>query len=404
MDQPRVNEPHGRHIDRRTLLREAAAVAPLLCAPGVLSAAQQPGGSPRSEPLFPGQIIRQQQPDNLEFPFPTLDSFLTPTNRFFVRSHFAVPALSAQTWRLRVEGAVNHPLELTFEEIRSMAPRTEAALLECAGNNRVFIVPQAAGLLWELGAVSTAEWTGVPLTAVLDRAGVRTSAVEVIFEGHDRGEARAFPNPFSSPGEIPYARSLPLAKARRPEVLLAYRMNGADLPPAHGYPLRLVVPGWYGMASVKWLRRLIITERPFAGFHQTMEYAYYERQHGLPSLTPLTELQVKAQIARPMLHEQVPANRPYRVHGAAWTGESEVTRVEVSTDGGQSWGSAPLLQQHVPFAWRFWEYTWTNPARGRHVLMARATDRRGRTQPTQRDPDRRNVMISHVLPIPVEVR
>src|SRR5262249_45493142 len=163
------------------------------------------------------------------------------------------------------------------------------------------------------------------------------------------------------------------------------------------YPLRLVVPGWYGMASVKWLRRIIVSDRPFAGFHQTMEYAIYERQHGLASLTPLTELQVKAQIAQPMFHEVVPAGRPYRIHGAAGTGEPEVTGVGVSTEGGRGWAAARLLQQPVPYAWRLWEYTWATPARGQQILMARATDRRGRTQPMQRNPDLRNVAISHVL-------
>src|SRR5262249_37117812 len=204
MDDPRPGNRDSMHINRRIMLQEvAAAAAPLVCAPATLAAAQQPGTppSPRPEPPFPGQIIRQREPANLEFPFPTLDSFITPTNRFFVRSHFAVPALDARTWRLRVEGAVNNPLELTLDEIRRMPTRAETALLECAGNNRIFIVPQPAGLLWELGAVSTAEWVGVPLAAVLDRAGVRPGAVEVILEGHDRGEVRAFPNPYSSPGE-----------------------------------------------------------------------------------------------------------------------------------------------------------------------------------------------------------
>ncbi len=404
MDETRHGGADGRSIDRRTMLREAAAAVPLVCASTALAAQEGAPAGARPESAFPGQILRQQQPTNLEFPFPTLNSFITPTDRFFVRSHFAVPTLDARTWRLHVEGAVNQPLELTLADIQQMASRTETALLECAGNNRIFIVPQPAGLLWELGAVSNAEWTGVPLAAVLDRAGVRPGAVEVILEGYDRGEVRSFPNPYASPGPISFARSLPLAKARSPEVLLAHRMNGAALTASHGYPLRAVVPGWYGMASVKWLRRIIVTDRPFFGYFQTLEYAYYERRHGLPSLTPTTELQVKALIARPMLHEVVPVHRPYRVHGAAWTGESEVTRVEVSTDGGQSWSVARLLGQHVPHSWRLWEFSWQNPAAGRRVLIARAADRRGHTQPVQRDPDRRNGMINHLLPIEVEVR
>jgi DMSO/TMAO reductase YedYZ molybdopterin-dependent catalytic subunit len=354
-------------------------------------------------------IIRQREPENLEFPFPTLDRFLIPTERFYVRNHFATPRLSVEDrpgmptgpWRLRVEGAVERPLTLSYAEIRKLPSRTAVALLECAGNSRVFLVPRASGLLWELGAVGTAEWTGVPLATILDRAGVRKEAVEVILEGADAGEIRDAP---SSPGVIHFARSLPLARARRPEVLLAYGMNGADLTPAHGFPLRAVVPGWYAMASIKWLTRIIVTDRPFQGYFQLLDYSYFERVHGVPTLTTLTELQVKALIARPMLNEVVPAKRMYRVHGAAWTGDSEVARVEVSTDRGKTWEAARLLEKPVAYAWRLWEYNWRTPAGGRQTLMARATDRRGRTQPLTRDPDRRNYMISHVLPIDVEVR
>jgi DMSO/TMAO reductase YedYZ molybdopterin-dependent catalytic subunit len=268
----------------------------------------------------------------------------------------------------------------------------------------VFVTPRPAGLLWEMGGVGTAEWTGVPLAAVLERAGLTNAAVEVLLQGTDSGESREFPNPFQTPGRIPFARSLPLAKARD-DVLLAYRMNGVDLPIAHGFPLRAIVPGWYGMASIKWLAKIVATDQPFRGYHQTLEYAYFERRHGLPVLTPLTELQVKSLIARPVRNEVIPAGQTYRVHGAAWTGGSEVDRVEISTDGGQSWSAARLLDRAVPHAWRLWEYSWSVPSRaGRSTLMARATDRRGRTQPERHDPDRRNSMINFVLSIPVEVR
>src|SRR5581483_9202750 len=184
-----------------------------------------------------------------------------------------------------------------------------------------------------------------------------------------------------------------------------YKMNGEDLPAAHGFPVRLVVPGWYGMASVKWLRRVIVTDRPFRGFFQTMVYSYFERSDGLPSLVPTTELQVKAQIARPAREEVVRAGAAYRVHGAAWTGESEVGKVEVSADGGKTWAAARFLDKPQRYAWRRWEYVWQVPAQaGPYTLRARATDARGRSQPLERDPDRRNGIVSHVLPIEVEVR
>jgi DMSO/TMAO reductase YedYZ molybdopterin-dependent catalytic subunit len=225
--------------------------------------------------------------------------------------------------------------------------------------------------------------------------------VEVILEGADSGEIRTDP---TSPGVIPFARSLPLAKARKPEVLLAYSMNGKDLPAAHGFPLRAVVSGWYGMASVKWLTRLVVADRPFQGFFQSLDYSVFVRRHGLGSLVPITEMQVKAEVARPARGEVVAADSDYRVHGAAWAGEAQVSVVEVSTDGGKKWAQAKLQGKEVPFAWRLWEYTWHTPKeKGRHVVMARAADSTGRVQPMKRDPDRRNYLISHVLPVEVEV-
>jgi DMSO/TMAO reductase YedYZ molybdopterin-dependent catalytic subunit len=275
------------------------------------------------------------------------------------------------------------------------------ATLECAGNGRIFLVPKAKGLLWEWGAVGNAEWTGVPLTAVLDRVGVKISVVEVVLEGHDRGE---IPEEPKTPGAIPFARSLPLEKARR-DVLLAYQMNGRDLAPSHGFPLRAIVPGWYGMASVKWLKRILLVERPFAGYFQTLDYSYFERRQGIPSLVPLTENQVKAQIARPARHEVVPKGRDYRVHGAAWAGESTIAKVELSTDGGKTWAEATLAGEPIPHAWRLWEWTWRTPnAAGPGSMIARATDARGRVQPMTRDDDRRTVMINHLVPVEFEIR
>jgi DMSO/TMAO reductase YedYZ molybdopterin-dependent catalytic subunit len=386
----------SRALDRRAFLGAAALSVGLEGAPARAD-------KPEDAPPFPGLTIRESQPENLESPFSALDSFITPNNLFFVRAHFARPqGLDARTWRLKVEGAVERPLELSYDELRKMPSRTGIALLECAGNGRVFLVPKASGLLWELGGVSNAEWTGVPLAAVLEKAGLKAGAVEVIAEGADTGEIRDEPR---SPGKIPFARSLPLDKARQPEVLLAYQMNGADLPPAHGYPVRLLVPGWYSMASVKWLTRLVVTDRPFRGFFQTLQYAYFERRHGEPTLVPTTALQVKAQIARPVLGEVVKADSVYRMRGAAWTGESEIKKVDVSTDGGKNWQEAKLLDRSVRHAWRLWEYRWqTPPKAGRYALLARATDQDGRSQPLERDPDRRNYMISHVLPVEVEVR
>jgi DMSO/TMAO reductase YedYZ molybdopterin-dependent catalytic subunit len=389
-------------LDRRTFVT-SAALAALPLAPSARSQEPRPGSPPEKGGRHPGVIIRQKDPDNLEFPFASLDSFLTPNEQFFVRSHFPVPELDAKSWRLKVEGAVDRPCEIDYDELRKMPSHTLASLLECAGNGRVFLKPPQIGLRWELGGVSNAEWVGVRLSDVLGRAGVREQAVEVILEGTDKGEFKS-PKP-ASPGVIPFARSLPLAKARRPEVILAYRMNGKELTTAHGAPVRAVVAGWYGMASVKWLTRLVVTDRPFRGYFQTFDYSFWSRRHGQPTLVPVQEMQVKSEIARPALQEVVPASVRYRVHGAAWAGESEVRRVEVSADGGKTWAEAKLLDKAAPYTWQRWEYPWQTPERaGRRVLMARATDARGRTQPMKRDEDLRDVMISHVLPVEVEIR
>ena len=352
-----------------------------------------------------GMIGRQRSPENLEFPFSSLDTrrLLTPNESFYVRTHFEVPKVGSKTWNLKVEGEVERPFELSFDELLRMPSKRLTALLECSGNGRGFLEPTQVSIRWELGAVSTAEWKGVPLAAVLERAGVKANAVEVILEGADKGEFKS-PDP-KTPGIIPYARSLPMAKAKAPEVLLAYEMNGQPLPPRHGHPVRAVVAGWYGMASVKWLKRLVISDRPFDGYFQTFMYSIWGRQAGLPTLVPVGDIQVKSQIARPRPYEVVPKGTNYRMIGAAWAGESDVTKVEVSDDRGESWAEARLLGEPVRFAWRYWEHDWRAPERiGPHILMARATDSKGRMQPLERDKDRRDAVINHVLPIEVEIR
>ena len=351
---------------------------------------------------FSGLILREKEPENLEFPFCTLDSFITPNERFYVRNHFPVPQLDIETWRLKVEGAVDRQLVLSFDDLANMPSCTQVALLECAGNGRSFLTPKAKGVMWDLGAVGNAEWTGVPLAAVLNRAGVQTSAVEVVLEGADEGEITEEPK---SPGKIRFARSLPLDKALQPEVLLAYKMNGNELSPSHGFPVRAVVPGWYGMASVKWLTRIVVIDEPFQGYFQTLEYSFFERRQDQPSLVPVTQMAVKAEISRPARHEIIPANSTYRIHGAAWTGETHVSKVQISTDNGESWADARLLGKAASGCWVLWAYDWQTPAQpGSLTIMARASDLQGNVQASKHDPDLRTYKISHTLPIEVEVR
>src|SRR5262249_29168347 len=242
-----------------------------------------------------------------------------------------------------------------------------------------------------------------------DRATPKANTCEVVLEGTDGG---ILEDPKSPPGELKFARSIPLQKARR-DVLLAYKMNGEELPREHGFPLRAIGPGWYAMASVKWLQRIIVSDRAFTGYYQTIDYAYWKRtdyghwQRGeqVAELTPLTEMQIKAEIARPAEGETVPVNASVRVHGAAWACDAEIAKVELSTDGGATWNDGKLLGESEANAWRLWEFNWQTPSQPeKKTLIARATDSLGRTQPAHRDPDRGTYMINHLLPVEVEVQ
>jgi DMSO/TMAO reductase YedYZ molybdopterin-dependent catalytic subunit len=383
-------------LPRRRFLGQAAA-APLILAGAGVRADDKTDTEDAT-----GMVIRQHQPDNLEYPFTATNAFITPNERFFVRSHFEVPKINADAWQLKIEGTVQKPLVLSLRDLNALPQREVTATLECAGNGRVFLVPRAKGLLWEGGAVGNAVWSGVPLADLLKQAGVAAQAVDVVLEGADKGAVNDDPK---TPGVIQFARSIPLSRAQKPDVLLATKMNGQPLPVSHGFPVRAVVPGWYGVASIKWLQRIVVLDRPFDGYHQTMDYAIFQRKHGLPMLTPVTQLQVKAQIARPGRFETLPAGHEYRVHGAAWTGEGTISRVEISSDGGKNWSEVELLGEGKPATWRLWQYRWHTPAAERTVkLMVRATDDRGNTQPMDRDNDRRTYMINHVIPLEVEVR
>ncbi len=350
--------------------------------------------------LRDGRIVRSEEPLNLEMPFETVESFITPTNSFYVRTHFPIPKIDRDAWWLHLEGEVEKPFAINYEQLLKLESLTVPVTLECAGNNRNFLEPKVKGVQWGLGAVGTAEWTGVPLSVLLDRGVVRSNAREVILEGADHG---MLDDPKSPPGGLRFSRSVPLEQARR-DVLLAYRMNGNDVPPEHGFPVRAIVPGWYAMASIKWLQRIIVTDQPFAGYYQTLDYAYWKRRGDTAELSPITELQVKAEIAKPAQGDKVPANSTVRIHGAAWASGGEIVQVEMSTDGGSTWKDATLLREPKPNAWRFWEFNWKTPnAPGKQTLVARASDSLGRTQPAHRDPDRGTYMINHLLPIEVTV-
>jgi DMSO/TMAO reductase YedYZ molybdopterin-dependent catalytic subunit len=349
----------------------------------------------------PGLIIRQKEPRNLEAPFDRIDSYLTPTELFYIRSHFPTPNLDRASYKLRIDGAVKHPVALGYDELRSMRSETRVATLECAGNSRVFLVPQVQGAQWELGAVSNAEWTGVPLRALLRRANLAQDVCEIVLEGADRGMPKEQPLP---PDPIAYARSLPRAKAIGPDVLIAYQMNGRDLPRDHGFPVRAIVPGHYAMASVKWLTRIHAVREPFQGYWQTSDYAYWDSMDGIPVRRALGEMKLKSEIARPHVYETLAPNRVYPVSGAAWAGETDVTEVAVSTNGGQTWAEAEFVDPVRRHAWRRWKFDWLTPkVAGQYTLLARATDTGGVLQPDKHDENYGSYVINHSLPIEVFV-
>jgi DMSO/TMAO reductase YedYZ molybdopterin-dependent catalytic subunit len=310
--------------------------------------------------------------------------------------------VNAKSWALKVEGAVKNELQLSYDELQRLPSETRTVTLECAGNGRVYLVPKVDGAQWQLGAVSTAKWTGVPLNALLERVGVDPATVELIFEGADSGE----PSKPSKPAKpISFARSIPIEKARNGDVLLAYQMNGQPLPQSHGFPLRAIVPGWYGMACVKWLSRIVAVKQPYNGYFQSVDYAYWQHRNGFLTRVPVTEMQVKSQIARPTIAEVIEKGSTYRMFGAAWSGSSAISKVEISTDGGKNFASATLLGKPIEHAWRLWEYKWNVPGKAdKYLLTAKATDAKGNAQPLERDKDREAYMINHVIPIEVQVR
>jgi len=381
-------------LSRRELLRVAplAAVAVTVASAGHAHAT----GAARAGD---GMIVRMQEPRNLESP---LGDLISPaTEKFFVRSHFAVPNVDPKTFTLTVEGHVEKKLELSLDDLKKMETVTRELTLECAGNGRVFLVPQGRGLQWGHGAVGTAKWTGVSLGAILERAKVKAGAADVVLIGADKGAITADP---ASPGAINFDRGIPLAKAKKDETLLAYSMNEEPLAAAHGAPLRAVVGGWYGMASVKWLTRIVVTDKPYGGFWQTLDYAVWERATaGLPQLVPITAIQPKAILTTLGPGDVLVSGKAYTLGGFAWAGENAVAKVELSIDGGKKW-----LQvtggKAKPFSSAKWETTFTPEQVGPLSILVRATDDKGNTQPDKRDPDRRTYVINHLVPTEVVVK
>lgn len=325
----------------------------------------------------PALIPRQTAPDNAEFPLHRWWSWITPNHLFYLRSHFPVPALDPASFRLEVDGEVEQPLSLSLAEVAELPRHRIVATLVCAGNRRTEFQPVPPGVPWQDGAVSNAEWEGVPLVNLLARARPRPSAVELLLEGADQGTVAGVEAP------IRFARSIPLTQALAGSVLLADRMNGAPLPPEHGAPLRAVAPGVYGMDSVKWLVRLRLLDRPFEGHFQKSDYRLFPAPPATAPAAPIGPLRTCSLIAWPHAGTTLAVGEKVRVVGYAWTGTGTIRSVEFNPDGGAVWLPARLVGPEAPGAWRLWEADWQPSSPGAHRLTVRAVDSEGGRQPEQ---------------------
>ncbi|MCZ8515373.1 sulfite oxidase [Paenibacillus filicis] len=321
----------------------------------------------------PQRIPRSVIPENQEFPMLSLSSQITPEALHYVRNHFPYPYLPAHDWHLNVEGCVRNPLQLSYNDLINMPQVTLPVTLECSGNKRAFYEPKVRGEQWELGAVSHALWTGVRLREILQSTGILSEAQEIIFEGMDSGQRT------DMPGTFIYSRSLPIYKAIHPDTLIALFMNGKPLPYKHGYPARLIVPGWYGMASVKWLQRIIVSDRPFQGPYQKIDYIVYPSDPN-QSPRPVTVMKVNSVIAQPT-DRAVLKKGTHHVFGAAWSGEVPVSKIQINLDDEETWYPATWIDPEERYSWRRWIWEWHASKAGTYLLKSKATDSNGNTQP-----------------------
>ena len=355
------------HVSRRHFLFVSAA------------ALLQPGTSGGKRDM----IVRAARPLDLEMPIEGFSDYITPLDRFFVRSHVYTPRVDIGRWHLTVDGEVANALTLTLDDLRRMPSVELVSVLECAGNGRSFYEPSMPGLQWGHGAVGNGRWRGVRLADVLKRAGLKASPREVLFNGAD-----------TPLGTMPdFQRSIPIAKALHPATLLAYEMNGETLPVEHGFPLRLVVPGWAGDSWIKWVTSITVLNREHDGFWMARAYRHPGRavQPGTAvppeQMQPVTSLRVKSVIIEPRddraSRTSARIGDPLTIRGAAWSGDAgPVTRVDVSVDGGGTWTEATLPRnQRTDYGWRLWSYRWTPRRDGAYTILARARDAAGNTQP-----------------------
>jgi DMSO/TMAO reductase YedYZ molybdopterin-dependent catalytic subunit len=373
---------------RRELLKAGAAGVTLLAGLGRLAtpqaarAAAAAATSPIVKPLPPEWFVNYGTNAEMRWDAARKLGYRIPNSRFFVRDHTATPLIDSRSWRLRVFGSglrgapgLDHALTFGLDELRSLPARELQAFIECAGNGRSFFAKQqgtpANGTQWGLGAIGVARWRGVPLSELLERAGIRRNAVDVMPQGLDNDVVT---NGVDN-GHV--RRPLPVTKALD-DVLVVYEMNGKPLPPDHGHPVRLVVPGWVGVASVKWLGQIEVSTQPLFSPWNTTQYKLLGPSYA--NQPPLTKQAVKSAFELPW-NAGLAAGRRHHLSGRSWSGHAPIKRVEVSTDGGATWRAARLSGPNLPNAWVRWDFPWEPARPGSYTLQARATDRSGLTQP-----------------------
>jgi DMSO/TMAO reductase YedYZ molybdopterin-dependent catalytic subunit len=343
-----------------------------------------------------GMVMHRAHPLNCETSLSELvGGVVMPNARFYMRNNFGIPNLDAATFRLAVGGLVERSQSFTVRDLQNMRSKTQVVTLECAGNGRSLFDRPTEGEKWGLGAVSTAEWTGVPLVEILDRAGVRQDAKDVLFRGADGGTVDGRSE------SMRFERSLRIDDARDSDVLLAYAMNGEPLPVEHGYPLRLIVPRWYAVASVKWLTEIEVIDRTFTGYYQGHKYRYEWERDGRSVSEPVTLQRVRALITEPSAQAEV---RPgeLAIRGVAWSGAAPIARIEVSVNGGD-WQEARLVSERNRYSWQWWELITRVETSERLVLRARATDLAGRTQPERAEWNRLGYGNNEIQDVPIRV-
>ena len=356
---------------------------------------QLPSGSAATQGITLEEL--QLAARNHGMPLEGLRYDITPLGMHYLLTHFDIPAAEDPMWTIQIGGHVREPLTLTMDQVRARPVVTLAVTMECAGNGRARLDPRPLSQPWLSEAVGTAEWTGTLLAPILDEAGLLDDALEIKFTGADHG--------IQGEVEQDYERSLSIAEALRPDVLLAYSINGQPLPPQHGHPIRLLVPGWYGMTSVKWLREITVITEPFDGFQMD---AYRVRQHAEDEGVPVTRIQPRALMIPPGFPEFFERTRTVeagaaRLEGRAWSGWAPIARVDVSTDGAKTWAAAKLGDRPGSHAWSSWSFDW-DAAPGAHELLARATDGAGNVQPIDPPWNHHGVENNSVQRVSVTVR